>query len=227
MVTALLALIALVVADFRWLRVMQREHYIAGSCLTTAVRWARARPPNQVLAPVMVVAAIVALLGWLQSVASGAALLAAAGAAVFPVAMPLIGAEQGLVRTPRLVRLAASCLLLETLVAVAVLGLGKPAVLGTLAVLVPVVVDGGALITRPLEAGLARRYLVSARATLAQVGPRVIAVTGSFGKTSTKSHVRDLLSGIFDVVASPASWNNSAGLCRTATSTWARRLRCW
>ena len=215
MVTALVALIAIVVADFRWLRVMQREHYIVGSCLTVAVRWARVRPPNQVLAPVMGVAAIVALLGWLPSVASGAALLAAAGAAVFPVAMPLIGAEQGLVRTPRLVRLAASCLLLEALVVLAVLGLGKPAALGTLAVLVPVVVDGGALITRPLEAALARRYLARAGAKLAQLGPRVIGVTGSYGKTSTKNHVRDLLNGIFDVVASPASWNNSAGLSRT------------
>jgi UDP-N-acetylmuramoyl-tripeptide--D-alanyl-D-alanine ligase len=40
-------------------------------------------------------------------------------------------------------------------------------------------------------------------------------VTGSYGKTSTKNHIADLLAGSFDVVASPASFNNDSGLCRT------------
>jgi UDP-N-acetylmuramoyl-tripeptide--D-alanyl-D-alanine ligase len=214
-VIALVALLALVIADFRWLRVMQREHYIPGACLTVALRWARKRPPNQVLAPVLGVAALLALAGRPPAVAVGSGLLAAAGAAAFPAAMPLLGNEQRMVRTPRLCRLAASCAVLEGLLAAVVLRLGVPAALGTLAVLVPVVIDGGALIMRPAELRLARRYQTTAQATLDRVAPRVIAVTGSYGKTSTKNHVRDLLSGIFDVVASPASWNNAAGLSRT------------
>jgi UDP-N-acetylmuramoyl-tripeptide--D-alanyl-D-alanine ligase len=214
-VVALVALLAVVIADFRWLRVMQREHYIPGACLTVALRWARKRPPNQVLAPVLGVAALLALTGRPPAVAVGSGLLAAAGAAAFPAAMPLLGREQRMVGTPRLCRLAASCALLEMLLAVVVLWLGVPAALGTLAVLVPVVIDGGALIMRPVEVRLARRYRTTAQATLDRVAPRVIAVTGSYGKTSTKNHVRDLLTGIFDVVASPASWNNAAGLSRT------------
>jgi UDP-N-acetylmuramoyl-tripeptide--D-alanyl-D-alanine ligase len=215
MVIALIAVAAMVIADFRWLRVTQREHYIPGACLRVALRWSRRRPPDQVLAPGIGVAAMLALAGWWPAVAAGAALVAAAGAAAFPVPMPLLRGQQRLVGTPRLRRLAVICALLEALAVGAALGLHRSAAVGTLAVLVPVVVDGAALIAGPVEARLAGRYRAKAQATLARISPRVIAVTGSYGKTSTKNHVRDLISGVFNVVASPASWNNAAGLART------------
>jgi UDP-N-acetylmuramoyl-tripeptide--D-alanyl-D-alanine ligase len=214
-ITALVALPAIVIANFRWLRVTQREHYVPGACLIVALRWARKRPPNQVLAPVIGAAALLALTDRPPAVAVGAGLLAAAGAAVFPAAMPIVGSEQRMVRTSRLSRLAVTCALLEVPLAAAVLWQGMPAALGTLAVLVPVIVDCATLIVRPVEARLARRYQVTAQAKLERIAPRVIAITGSYGKTSTKNHIRDLLAGSFDVVASPASWNNAAGLSRT------------
>ena len=46
------------------------------------------------------------------------------------------------------------------------------------------------------------------------MAPTVVAITGSFGKTSTKQHVAHLLAGSRTVVASPASFNNRAGLAR-------------
>src|ERR1700691_3141181 len=202
-------LLALVIADFRWLRVMQREHYIPGSSVTVALRWARKRPPNQVLAPAGALAALLALFGRPYPVALGAAV------AAFPVGMPLLAREQRLVRTPRLTRLAACTLVLQALIAAAVISLGAPGATAVLAAAVPVVIDAAALAMRPVEARLARKYRTSAQATLSRVGPRVIAVTGSFGKTSTKNHIADLLTGSFDVVASPASYNNDSGLCRT------------
>jgi UDP-N-acetylmuramoyl-tripeptide--D-alanyl-D-alanine ligase len=42
----------------------------------------------------------------------------------------------------------------------------------------------------------------------------VIAVTGSFGKTTTKSYIGHLLSGRMEAVISPASYNNRMGLAR-------------
>ena len=208
-------LLALVIADFRWLRVMQREHYIPGSSVTVALRWARKRPPNQVLAPAGALAALLALFGRPYPVALGAAVAASVAVAAFPVGMPLLAREQRLVRTPRLTRLAASTLVLQALIAAAVISLGAPGATAVLAAAVPVVIDAAALAMRPVEARLARKYRTSAQATLGRVGPRVIAVTGSFGKTSTKNHIADLLAGSFDVVASPASYNNDSGLCRT------------
>ena len=215
MLITLVPLVAVAIADARWLRVMQREHYIPGSCTTVALRWARRRPPNQVLAPVGGVAALLALIGRPAGVALAGALAATAAAAVFPVAMPLMGGPQRLVRTPRLIRLAACSLLLEAAIVGAAVWLGVPGLCAVLAVGASAVIDGAAQIMRPAEARLARKYRTAAQARLARVAPRVIAVTGSYGKTSTKNHIRDLLSGTFDVVASPASFNNDAGLCRT------------
>jgi UDP-N-acetylmuramoyl-tripeptide--D-alanyl-D-alanine ligase len=212
---ALVSFAAIALADVRWLRVAQREHYIPGSCVKVAMRWAATRPPNQLVAAVAGAAVLLALAGRPPAVALCSGLVAAAAAAVFPVAMPVLGREQHLVRTARLTRLAASCVLLEAVTAAVALWLGAPAATGALAVGVPVVVDGAALLMRPVEARLARHWRTAAQATLNRVGPRVIAVTGSYGKTSTKNHIRDLVSGTFDVVASPASWNNEGGLART------------
>ena len=209
------SLLAVAIADFRWLRVIQREHYIPGSAATVAMRWARRRPPNQVLAPAGALAALLALFGRPQAVALGAAVVAAVAVVAFPAGMPLLVREQRLARTPRLTRLAACTLVLEALIAAAVISLGAPGGTAVLAAAVPVVIDAAALAMRPVEARLARKYRTSAQAALSRVGPRVIAVTGSYGKTSTKNHIADLLTGSFNVVASPASYNNDSGLCRT------------
>ena len=44
--------------------------------------------------------------------------------------------------------------------------------------------------------------------------PTVVGITGSFGKTSTKNHLADLLRVDGDTVATPKSFNNRAGLSR-------------
>jgi UDP-N-acetylmuramoyl-tripeptide--D-alanyl-D-alanine ligase len=46
------------------------------------------------------------------------------------------------------------------------------------------------------------------------VHPTVVAITGSYGKTSTKGYVAHVLSGSYSVVASPASFNNLLGLSK-------------
>jgi UDP-N-acetylmuramoyl-tripeptide--D-alanyl-D-alanine ligase len=58
-------------------------------------------------------------------------------------------------------------------------------------------------------------YVRPAEKKLRQFGPDVVAITGSFGKTSVKEHVRDLVGRRKQVTASPASFNNQAGLART------------
>jgi len=213
---AIVPLVAVAVADLRWLRVMQREHYIPGSCTRAALRWARKRPPNQVLAPVLAAAALLAVAARTAAVALGAALAASAGSAVFPAGLPLLGGQRRIVRTPRLRRLAACTASLEALViAAGTVWPGTAVAAAVVAAAVPAVTDAAAWIMRPAEARLARRFRRAAEATLRRVAPRVIAVTGSYGKTSTKNHIADLLRGTFDVVASPASFNNDSGLCRT------------
>src|ERR1019366_4571845 len=68
---------------------------------------------------------------------------------------------------------------------------------------------------RPVEARLSKRFVDEASKRLIAVDPKVVAITGSYGKTSTKGYVAHLLSGRFRVLATPRSFNNQAGLART------------
>jgi UDP-N-acetylmuramoyl-tripeptide--D-alanyl-D-alanine ligase len=76
------------------------------------------------------------------------------------------------------------------------------------------VMDLALAITAPIEKALSRKWLVAAQKKLRQVNPRVVAVTGSYGKTSTKGYIAHLLSAKYAVVPSPASFNNLMGLAR-------------
>ena len=69
-------------------------------------------------------------------------------------------------------------------------------------------------IMAPIEKAGSKKFVVAAQKRLAQVRPRVVAITGSYGKTSTKNYVAHLLSATFTTVASPASFNNRLGLSR-------------
>jgi UDP-N-acetylmuramoyl-tripeptide--D-alanyl-D-alanine ligase len=67
----------------------------------------------------------------------------------------------------------------------------------------------------PLERRLGARYVHQATQRLARVQPDIVAITGSYGKTSTKGYLAHLLEGRRVVLASPRSYNNQAGLART------------
>jgi UDP-N-acetylmuramoyl-tripeptide--D-alanyl-D-alanine ligase len=209
---------AVAAGALRWLRVAQREHYIAGSCTAVALRWLRVRPASLwgllVALGAWAVAAVAGLAG-VDGLAAGAALLALAAAAVFPWGMPLLGSPR-LRFTRRATTLTAVVAVIALVVAVLGVVAGVPEiVLPVLALAVPLLVDGALAATAPVEARALERHRRAAAARLRRVAPRVIAVTGSYGKTTTKGHIRDLLSDDVAVVASPASWNNTAGLART------------
>jgi UDP-N-acetylmuramoyl-tripeptide--D-alanyl-D-alanine ligase len=209
-----IGIVAIAVTGGRWLRVAQREHYIAGSCRTTAARWIRRRPPNPVLAGLAVIGAVVTLVLRIKGSSTSeavAAIVTVVLAAAFPWGMPVIGSPR-LRFTARAVRLTVISAVIAAVVGLLVGGVTAVAVV---AVVVPLIVDGAAAIAMPIERRDLDRFRRQAEATLARTNPFVIAVTGSWGKTSTKNHIRDLLSGTADVVASPASWNNTAGLSRT------------
>jgi UDP-N-acetylmuramoyl-tripeptide--D-alanyl-D-alanine ligase len=202
---------ALLVAAPRWLRVAQREHYLAGSTLRFWWRWLRSSSLN------MVVGVSTVALG----VASGfvawpLALGAALGLVVWPIGLTIRGRTSSLAWTRRF-RTVALVAGLGSGVAVAALSfvIGFPEVAGIIGVAVPLIVDKVLVLTGPIESRVSKRYVRHAVRRLGTVRPRVVAITGSYGKTSTKEHLRDLISGQLRVVASPASFNNQMGLART------------
>lgn len=64
----------------------------------------------------------------------------------------------------------------------------------------------------PLDALLRRRFLRQAAHVLAQTQPKIIGITGSYGKTTTKSFLRDILSLRYQVYATPKSYNTLMGI---------------
>ncbi len=67
----------------------------------------------------------------------------------------------------------------------------------------------------PVQGAINGTYLRKARAKLKEVSPRVIGVTGSFGKTSTKFAIQALIGPTEEVLATPGSFNTPLGVCRT------------
>ena len=82
-------------------------------------------------------------------------------------------------------------------------------ILYTTAPLWLVVANGNAA---PIEAAIRRRYRQQAATILKEQQPTVIGITGSWGKTSTKHLLAELLSGRRRVYATPKSYNTLMGV---------------
>jgi UDP-N-acetylmuramoyl-tripeptide--D-alanyl-D-alanine ligase len=78
----------------------------------------------------------------------------------------------------------------------------------------PPIVDVALLLLDPVERRLGGRWVEKAAGKLRASGARVVAITGSYGKTTTKAYVGHLLEGRLRTVSSPASFNNRMGLAR-------------
>ncbi len=81
--------------------------------------------------------------------------------------------------------------------------------------LLPLIIALADVVLVPVQAAINGRYLRAARTRLREVAPIVIGVTGSFGKTSTKSAIQRLLGDDSHVLATPGSFNTPMGVCRT------------
>ncbi|MBO7185591.1 MAG: UDP-N-acetylmuramoyl-tripeptide--D-alanyl-D-alanine ligase [Alistipes sp.] len=72
------------------------------------------------------------------------------------------------------------------------------------------------LINKPLEAAISRWYYNDAKRMLrAMPNLKIIGITGSFGKTSTKHFLYRLLSERYNVLMTPGNFNTTLGVVRT------------
>ena len=199
--------IASVPAGLRWLRVGQREHYLPPSAMRFAWRWWSSGLANVLLLFV----GIVGVLGSLWSVWFG---FLVALAQIGPLGLSIKGVSSPLAWTDRLKRLAyltTGIVFLFYLLG----GLAKTpflVVLGLFAL--PAIVDLSMWILAPVEKMMGNKWVKRAVARLNSVDAEVVAITGSYGKTTTKNYVSHLLTGSRRTVASPASFNNRMGLAK-------------
>ena len=217
LVTALAALAGLVVGQLRWLRVAQRVQYLPGEVSRIERLWFARRPMGILWWAAAVVAALV---GYLTPVIGWPALVwlipaAPLIASLTPWKLPVLGVTKSMAWTGRSIRLLIINAVL--LIAVGWFGLWF---LGPAGALVPLllqalITDLGLSIAWPIERGLQKKFLVDAQQKLRKVNPQIVAITGSYGKTSTKGYTATLLASKYQVMASPASFNNLMGLSRS------------
>lgn len=135
--------------------------------------------------------------------------------------------KKPLVFTPRAIRLTIPFVILALVIPVFsylaalqdemiqydiyVLGVGMLA--GDLLLPLFVLIAGG--LTWPIEQLIHNKFKRMARRKLESMpNLKVIAITGSYGKTTTKFLIRDLLKERFRVCATPASYNTPMGICK-------------
>lgn len=203
-----LTIVATAITAYRWLRVAQVEHYLPGSVTLVAARWWSGLLVNGVIAVAAISVFVLGPLGGFVSL-----VLVALG----PLGLPIVGRTSKIRPTRRMRTLAIKWLALQVaLVAFLTIGMGVPlSMSGAVgAIAVPALIDLALLLLQPVENLVSARWAKRASQRLAEIHPTVVAITGSYGKTTTKALVAHLLSGSKSVLASPASWNNRAGLAK-------------
>jgi UDP-N-acetylmuramoyl-tripeptide--D-alanyl-D-alanine ligase len=201
------ALVATVPSGLRWLRIAQREHYAAGEVTRFAARWWRNGPINLLLDGLGFAGVILSTFdprwGFFVVIAQ-----------IGPIGLSIRGVTSPLAWTGRLRRVASlsGAILVIAYLVGALLDIA-------LVIVVPLyllyaVIDLSLLALRPYEKRAGNQWVDKAATKLDSIGADVVAITGSYGKTTTKNYVAHLIGGAMRVVASPASFNNRMGLAR-------------
>lgn len=233
MATVLLLLIALVWGVgaawrvYKQARFFQIEEYMSGRYLRWVVGARERALPNRPTVLWMIGAILSVFLGEAQgSVVPHIICLVTAGIAIMPPDEGEI--KKRFVRTPRATRLLAASMtvaVIALIVLVAVVWAAserfedfRPALVGLAGLVVllaaPLWLVIGNVLMTPVEAAYRRRFLQQARSVMEAVHPKVIGVTGSYGKTTTKHFLRDLLSARYKTYATPKSYNTLMGISR-------------
>lgn len=79
----------------------------------------------------------------------------------------------------------------------------------------PILLVLSLIICMPIEYFIKCTYISKAKKKLQSLTCKKIAITGSFGKTSTKQILLQILSQKFKVCATPKSYNTPMGVCKT------------
>ena len=215
-----------------WLRIYQQarfyqiEEYMSGRYLRWVLIDRSRQIPARPLAAWILGLAISGLLA--EAPDSFVPLTVAAFAALVAIIPPRQNeVKKSFAATPRMKRILAGACLASALTMAAILGavnayqlleLNLLHVIATstigfaLFILAPVWLVAGNLIMQPLERVMRRRYLGQAAETLHKINPKVVGITGSYGKTTTKNFLRDILSVRYRTYATPKSYNTLMGV---------------
>lgn len=109
--------------------------------------------------------------------------------------------------TKRIMRLIITCISLNVLFSFFIS-------IWILHLLVPILIVVSDILNKPYELFINRRFINKAKIKSDSITACKIAITGSYGKTSTKNYIKDVLKNKYIVKASPKSYNTPLGLSK-------------
>ncbi len=130
-------------------------------------------------------------------------------------------AKKPLVYTPRVIRLFITTLIWFFLICIVNRFFGNPYTLLAIAVIYTILIAPFApvisnIINAPIEKSISNGFINKAKKLIADMPDmKVIGVTGSYGKTSVKFYLKELLSSRFETLATPESYNTPMGVVKT------------
>ena len=144
--------------------------------------------------------------------------------------------KKELVLTPRMRRLLATTTVVDVVIAAAVCvalyagpvwlsGVAATATGLALTALTMLLLTAANAINTPIESSIRRGFLRRARRRIEEFHPLVLAVAGSYGKTSTKHILAHMLERYGPTLATPKSFNTLMGVCKTINDDLEERHR--
>jgi len=231
MTTLFVIFILLIWITGTWLRIYRQAHYYQIEEYLNQryliwlgkerMRWLPTRP-----VVVVVAATVIGLfLDTIPGTTNVLAFIIVGVAAVISVWPPARGeVKKPFVRTERATRMLGAAFVVPALAAllafffVESLSTGRSTLVllsisGLLLFLMaPVWLMAGNLLMYPVETILRQRFQRQAQQVLNRIRPRVIGITGSYGKTTTKNYLSEILSSRYRTYATPKSYNTLMGI---------------
>lgn len=130
-------------------------------------------------------------------------------------------AKKKLIFTPRVIRMTVTAVLVYAAVVVLTFIFGFGTIVPVIVypcvqlfiLLLPMLAN---VINKPIEALINRHYINDAKRIINELpNLTVVAITGSYGKTSTKFYLQKLLSARYNVLMTPESYNTTMGVVKT------------
>jgi len=208
-----------VISSLRWARIAQREHYIPKSISRFYWRWIRLKSPNLILLFTIIILTIGSL--WYERIA----FLLIPVLLIFPFGVGYKSRTEEVVYTPRLRRLIIVYIVLVTLISFLFLvnGLGYFGILLCF-IFSPYIFDQSLKLMFNYEKRISNFYIESAVSGLQKVKGPIIAITGSYSKTTTKEVLRQLFELDANVFATPDSFNNRLGIAKSINESEMRGI---
>lgn len=216
------AVIATALEGYRLLGLYQAEHYSP----PRLALWLRRRLDAGAEAWTLAAAAAAGIAILVSAIAAGRTATAVCAALLGVIALRRIQVSLVAAGEPRLTGRATRTLALAAAVVIllgAIVALAGSttaaavylALLGQPLLAAAVLLVGADVLLRPAQRAINGRYVRRARRRLAEVAPTVVGITGSYGKTTTKRFVAEVLEQAGPALPTPASFNSFLGVVRS------------